>query len=361
VTVTIVGGGVIGYSVAYELATRGIRVVVVDARGPGAGATRASAGILAPYIEGRDEAVLRLGVRSLSLYDRFISRVSADAQQPVEWRRCGTIEAARSGEQDAALETAASRLADAGVAHRLLAQREVSRAEPALNADITSALLIDEHGYVRVLDLMSALTTAVRRMGGEDRRQAAKGVSSSGRTVRVETSDGTSEADAVVIAAGTWSGLVATPPPPVRPIRGQVVELTCDAPILSHVVWGDDCYIVPWRDGRVLVGATSEDAGFDESIVPAATTRLMDAARMLVPALGNARIADVRVGLRPATPDELPIIGASSTMPGVFFATGHYRHGILMAPLTASLTADLVTGGSTDPLLDLVRPARFGL
>jgi glycine oxidase len=361
VTVTIVGGGVIGYSIAYELATRGIRVVVIDARGAGAGATRASAGILAPYIEGREEAVLRLGVRSLSLYDQFIERVTADARQPIEWQRCGTIEAACNSEQDTALEAAAVRLAAAGVAHRLLAPRELRQAEPALDPDVTSALRIDEHGYVRVSHLMSALVTAVRRMDGEHRHQTVERIASGPAGVRVETSDGASDVDAVVIAAGTWSGLVTAPPAPVRPIRGQVVELACEAAVPARVVWGDGCYVVPWRDGRVLVGATSEDAGFDESVVPAATTRLTDAARALIPGLRTAVVADVRVGLRPATPDELPIIGPSATLPGVFFATGHYRHGILMAPLTASMTADLVTAGPRDPLLDLVRPARFGL
>jgi glycine oxidase len=208
---------------------------------------------------------------------------------------------------------------------------------------------------------MLALTTAVERMGGEHRHQTVERVVGGPLGVRVDTSEGASDAEAVVIAAGTWSGLVTAPPAPVRPIRGQVVELACDAPVPSRVVWGDGCYVVPWRDGRVLVGATSEDVGFDESVVPAATTRLTDAARALIPGLRSAAVVDVRVGLRPAAPDELPIIGPSATLPGVFFATGHYRHGILLAPLTALMTADLVTRGPSDPLLNLVRPARFGL
>jgi glycine oxidase len=360
VTVTIVGGGVIGYSIAHELSTRGIRTVIIDPRNPGQGATRASAGILAPYIEGRQDAVLVLGLCSLALYDRFISRVSVNAGRPIEWRRSGTIEAARTATEVAALEAAAAPLAIAGVAHRLLTRAEITALEPALDADIQSALVIDQHGYVRVGDLMTALVAAVTATGGTQRHQTVTNIASTG-SVRIETAEGVSESDAVIIAAGAWSGSIGLPPPPVRPIRGQVVELRSDAPPPSRVVWGSGCYIVPWRDGRLLVGATSEDAGFDESIVPVATTRLVEAACALVPAARAASIGDVRVGLRPATPDELPIIGPSATLPGVFFATGHYRHGALMAPVTAKLVADLVTGRPADPLLDLVRPARFGL
>jgi glycine oxidase len=360
VTVTIIGGGVIGYAIAHELGTRGIRAVIIDSRRPGQGATRASAGILAPYIEGRQEAVLRLGLCSLSLYDGFMSRVSADAGRQIEWRRSGTIEAACTASEQAALEVAAAHLGDAGVAHRLLTRAEVADLEPALDPGIRSALLIDQHGYVRVGDLMDALVAAVRDMGGTQHHQTVTGLASNG-SVRIETEAGVSESDAVIIAAGAWSGSIGVPSPPVYPIRGQVVELRSVAPPPSRVVWGSGCYIVPWNDGRLLVGATSEDAGFDESIVPEATTRLVDAACNLIPAARAASIGDVRVGLRPATSDELPIIGPSATLPGVFFATGHYRHGVLMAPVTAKLVADLVTGRPADPLLDLVRPSRFGL
>jgi glycine/D-amino acid oxidase-like deaminating enzyme len=177
-------------------------------------------------------------------------------------------------------------------------------------------------------------------------------------------------ADAVVLAAGSWSGLLTSVP--VRPVRGQIVQLRFARPPLSRVLWGDDCYLVPWADGSVLVGATAEDAGFDESASREAEERLVAAARALLPAARHARVDEVRVGLRPATPDELPVIGRSSTMPGVTYATGHYRNGVLLAPLTAALVADLVLTGGADAsrpapdspartLLDSVGPARFNL
>jgi glycine/D-amino acid oxidase-like deaminating enzyme len=163
------------------------------------------------------------------------------------------------------------------------------------------------------------------------------------------------DADAVVVATGAWAG------DPVRPIRGQLVHLRFDAPPVDRVIWGNRCYAVPWRDGSLLVGATVEDVGFDESSTPDAVRNLSVAAAELIPAARGARIASVRVGLRPETPDGLPLVGRSSTMPSVFFATGHYRTGVLLAPLTARLVADLVLHGREDPLLALLSPGRLGL
>jgi glycine oxidase len=181
--------------------------------------------------------------------------------------------------------------------------------------------------------------------------------------VRVETADERLSAEAVVLAAGSWSGGIAIqgPAPSVRPVRGQLVQLRLPQPAFAHVVWGPDCYLVPWQDGNVLVGATSEEVGFDERVTADGLRQLLEGGVQLVPALGAATLVDARAGLRPATTDELPIIGPSTTMRGVFYATGHYRNGVLLAPLTASLVADLVLGGRARPELALVRPDRFGL
>jgi glycine/D-amino acid oxidase-like deaminating enzyme len=181
--------------------------------------------------------------------------------------------------------------------------------------------------------------------------------------VQVSIDGATAEADAVVVAAGSWSSriTVGATPPPVKPIRGQLLHLAFSSPPASRVIWGAHCYMVPWQDGSLLVGATVEDVGFDEGATVAGVRDLLEHASELLPAAWGARFEGVRVGLRPATPDELPIIGPSSAMPGVFYATGHYRNGVLLAPLTATLTADLVLLGRDAPELALTRPARFGL
>jgi hypothetical protein len=166
---------------------------------------------------------------------------------------------------------------------------------------------------------------------------------------------------AIIIAAGSWSSELVKVPPFVKPIRGQLLALSMNTRPAARVVWGSDCYIVPWSDGTVLVGATVEDVGFDERTTTAGIRGLMNAAVDLLPGLEHAQFREARVGLRPKTVDELPAIGRSSTMPHVFYATGHYRNGVLLAPLTATLIADLVLDGRERPELADVRPDRFGL
>jgi len=359
----VVGAGVVGCAVAYELAARGADVRLFDARGTGQGATRASAGILAPYIEGHSTALLQLGVCSLDQYDRFVSRVAADAGRPVEYRRGGPLQVARADADVAALERQQQALAGLGATASLLGGDEARRLEPAVVEDVRAALVVPQQGYVRVGSLMDALAEAAARHGAQLLQVRVDRIVRGDAGPALETAEGTLTADALVMAAGSWSGGIRMDgtAPPVRPVRGQLVQLRLPQPVVSHVVWGPECYLVPWQDGRVLVGATVEDVGFDERVTAGGVQSLLAGGARLVPALGRATFEDARAGLRPATTDELPIIGASSTMRGVFYATGHYRNGVLLAPLTASLVADLVLNGRERAELALVRPDRFGL
>ncbi|MBI3046749.1 MAG: glycine oxidase ThiO [Acidobacteria bacterium] len=361
--VIIVGAGVVGCAVAYELASGGATVRVIDARGSGQGATRASAGMLAPYIEGHSTALLQLGVRSLAEYDRFVSRVAADAQRSIEYRRTGTLQVARTDEEARALERHGRALAESGATATLLDGREVRRYEPALATNVRAALLIPPHGYVRVGALMDALVDAAVSRGVQLSVARAQRIARVNGRVAVETAEGTLAADAVVLAAGSWSGgiPVDAAAAPVRPVRGQLLQLRLPRPPLSRVVWGSGGYVVPWEDGGVLVGSTVEEVGFDESVTAEGVRRLLERGERLVPALGAAVFEEARAGLRPATSDELPIIGASTTMRGVFYATGHYRNGVLLAPFTAVMVAELLLGDRERPELELVRPDRFGL
>ena len=370
--VTVVGAGVMGCAVAYELARRGARVHVADPRTPGQGATRASAGILAPYIEGHVPSLLKLGVRSLALYDDFIQRVTADTGIEVEYTRCGTLQVAAADAETIRLAALARDLAQARVVHRLFDRGEVREIEPELSPHVHSALLIPSHGYVVADALMRALVAGAIRHGAVFETTSVTQVGSSATGACVHTSDGRIESDAAVMAAGSWSPLIAVRPgleaaagrnprPAVRPIRGQLVRLQVEGPVARHVLWGPGCYVVPLRDGSVLVGATVENVGFDDRPTAGGVRALLNAATSWFPALENAVFAGARVGLRPGTDDELPIVGASSTMPTVFYATGHFRNGVLLAPLTASLLADLVLDGHEGPGMEMMRPARVGL
>jgi glycine oxidase len=364
VRVTVVGAGVVGYAIAYELAARGAQADVIDPRGSGQGATRASAGILAPYIEGHSKALLQIGVSGLAHYDSFVARVAADAERPIEYRRTGTLQVARSDDEAVQLERAARALVTSGVPHTCLDGDAARRLEPSLAETVRMGLLVPQHGYVGVSTLMSALVEAARRRGTTLSPARVSGVDLHGPSVAVTTSEGTFTTDAVVVAAGSWSGgIPMTPaaPLPVRPVRGQILQLRFPKPPLSRVIWGTAGYMVPWEDGRVLVGATVEDAGFDETVTVAGVWHLLETAIGLVPSVESAAFDEARVGLRPATTDELPIVGRSSTMRGVYYATGHYRSGVLLAPLTAAMIADLVLDGRERGELALVRPDRFGL
>jgi glycine oxidase len=228
---------------------------------------------------------------------------------------------------------------------------------------VRAGLLIPDHGYVGVATFMAALEEASGRRGARLDIMPVARIESAGG-VRVHTGPAHIDSDAVVVAAGSWSGGIPMPPAapaPVRPVRGQILQFRFDSPPLTRIAWGSAAYLVPWTDGNLLVGATSEDVGFDDRVTEAGVAELRAAAADLLPASRTARFLEARAGLRPATPDELPIVGRSSTMRGVYYATGHYRNGVLLAPLTASLVADLVLEGHERPELALMRPDRFGL
>jgi glycine oxidase len=180
--------------------------------------------------------------------------------------------------------------------------------------------------------------------------------------VGVEPGVKTWDADRVVLAAGSWSSLItvdAADRVPVKPIRGQLVQLKTEPGTIRRVVWGPDGYLVPWPDGSVLVGSTVEDVGFDESHTDEAVARLRAAAAALIPSLANAEVTGVRTGLRPKGPDDLPMLGHSKAVPGLIYATAHYRNGVMFAPLTVQLVADMVFGRAADPALRDLDPQRF--
>ena len=364
--VIVIGAGVIGCAVACELGRRGAAVRVIESRDVGRGATQASAGILAPFIEADRPGPLRtLGAKSLELWDDFVGRVVADSGCDVPYERTGTIEVVTDEPSMRRLERTLPALAAAGVEGRLLTAREAHAAEPYLSGDVGGALLIPTHGFAGV----AALTAALRQAGA-----ARHGVSFlTGRLARrvgacpaggmaVETTEGSLTGDAVVLAAGSWSGGVAVEDEaalPVRPVRGQLLHLNWTGNPLARVVWCPRCYVVPWSDGSVLVGATVEHVGFDERATVAGVAALAEAVSGVLPDARNAGFEAVRVGLRPGTPDDLPVVGRSASTPRLVYATGHYRNGVLLAPLTARLVADLVLDGREDPLLAAVAPARF--
>ena len=365
-SVIVVGAGIVGCAVAHELAASGARVQVIDARQPGQGATRASAGVLAPFIEGHQDSPLRdLGRRSLELYDPFIARARADSGRAVIYQRNGTFEVAFNDAEVDRLSAMSVTLWKEGIEARWVPPQQFADHEPLIASSALGALIVSDQGFVGVTSLTLALAAAAERHGARFKTETGAiriHAMPAGR-VGVDTPTSSWDADRVVLAAGSWSSQITVDGAdavPVKPVRGQLIQLQLEPGALRHIIWGTNGYLVPWPDGAVLVGSTVEDVGFDENSTDEGIRGLRAAAAALVPALADAPQTSVRVGLRPRGPDDLPMIGASTAVPGLVYATAHYRNGVLLAPLTAALVKELIFKSASDPALVALAPGRHG-
>ena len=349
--IAVVGAGIIGCSIAFELARRGADVTVLEGRRIGGGATQASAGILAPYTEAHGGGPLfDLTVRGLQAYDAFVAAVRAVSDGRFEYHRSGTLEIAEDDERAAVLHDrlAAPWAAAAGL--RWLDAGELHATAPSVNTASVGALQCMAHGHVAVQAFLAAIADAARVLGARIREGVhVDRVELGAREIRLHGSGHLDAYDRVILCTGAWTpGIdpLQESADRIRPIRGQLVKLAASGAVVPSVLWGRSCYIVPWTDGTLLVGATEEDVGFDERATVEGVRGLMDAAEALVPGLGSATFVEVRVGLRPKSADGVPILGPGSD-PRVIYAAGHHRNGILLAPLTAQLIADQIERGLT--------------
>jgi glycine oxidase len=364
--ILVIGAGIVGCAVAYELARRGAAVQIVDDRPAGMGATQASAGVLAPFIEAPDEGpLLDLATRSLDLYDKFVASVTSDSGLTVGYRRNGTIDVALQEETVRRFQKSAAALRRRGIAAELVDAQAARTEEPHLGDSAIGGLVIPTHGYVVATELTRALAAAAQRHGAQLIEQGrVRRLSGDGRDLVVSTDRGSLRCDSVVLAAGSWSGQIeiegVAGRVPVRPVRGQLLYLDWNGKSLRRTTWSDRCYLVPWEDGTLLVGATVEEAGFDERTTTTGVRDLIDAACGLVPQASTAGFRSAKAGLRPASVDGLPVIGASSQIPNLMYATGHFRSGVLLSPITASLVADAMLENRVDPLMAATTPGRFG-
>ena len=344
--VAIVGDGIIGWSTAFELARRGVDVTVYRGSWSGA-ATQASAGILAPYTEAhRGSTLLDLTVRGLSVYDDFVARLRACSLVPFEYRQSGTLEIAEDPERTATLK---ARLATSDDLHWVEGDR-LRDLVPPLRDGCEGALSCPVHRYVSVLSFVAALEDAASRAGATSIHGPARAIEIRTKRVTVTTEE-ERVFDTVVLAAGAWTPQIdplGRTIGDIRPVRGQLVRLKSPRLRSAPILWGRHCYIVPWHEGTVLVGATAEDADFDVRATSGGVRGLLEAAEDLVPVLASATFVDVRVGLRPASKDEMPILGPGED-PRIVYAVGHFRNGVLLAPLTAQLVANFILEGVEDP------------
>ena len=304
-----------------------------------------------------------LGRRSIALYDDFVAGLRADSGHEIFYQRNGTFDLAFSDEDVTRLQDLAKALASERIEANWIDRAAFDDYEPLASKQAQGALFIPAHGFVGVTSLTLAALAAAQKYGAA--LTAGAGAirifaMPDGR-VAVQSSSRMWDADRVVLAAGSWSSMITVQdadPIPVKPIRGQLIQLQADPGALQRVIWGPDGYLVPWPDGAVLVGSTVEDVGFDENHTGEAVAKLRSVASQLVPSLANATLTSVRTGLRPKGPDDVPLLGRSNAVPGLIYATAHYRNGVMFAPLTVKLVSDLVFDRADDPALRALDPTR---
>lgn len=359
----IVGGGVVGLSIARELRRRGSGEVAVLDRGRcGGEASWAAAGMLAPNSETREEgAFFRFCTASNALYPEFAAQLLEETGVDIELDRTGTLFLSFDENEDRVISDKQDWQRGAGIAVERLSAKDIRKLEPEVSPSVRGGLLYPNDWQVENRKLVEALRRSCELSGVAiyEGIEAAEPIREGDRVAGIQTPKGEIRAETVVVANGAWAGGLLGGSA-IRPIRGQMISLgSGPARVLKHVIYTSRGYVVPRADGRVLAGATVEDVGYRKEVLPEAIESLRDAALEIAPALGNFDIKEAWAGLRPFAADGLPIIGWESGCDGLFVCTGHFRNGILLAPMTGVIVADALTGAGGSEYLEAFGPGRF--
>jgi glycine oxidase len=360
--VIVAGAGIVGLSAACELARRGARCVVFDRGRTGREASFAAGGILSPQAETLpDSPLLPLALLARDRHISLAEELLRTTGVAVEHHRYGVLSLAFSSEEEAKLRALTVAQKGLGLRAEMVSRDGLSRIEPSVHEDASGAALFPDDHRVDNRRLLEGLKALALSLGVEIREYAAlRGIESrNGRLTAVSTDIGRIETAVLVNALGAWAGQLEGNPDalPVRPVKGHMMSLV-DGPAMRHVVYGNHGYIVPRVDGRLIVGSTMEEAGFDTRVTAEGTAHLIGIATSIAPATKRATIAETWTGLRPATPDGLPVIGRGS-LEGLIVAGGLFRNGILLGPLVGEIAATLALG--EEPKVDLkpFNPGRF--
>ncbi|MFE9840019.1 glycine oxidase ThiO [Streptomyces sp. NPDC005551] len=370
--VLVVGGGIIGLVTAWRAAQRGLSTAVVDPE-PGGGAAQVAAGMLAAVTELHygEQTLLSLNLASARRYPDFVAELTEVTGLDPGYRRCGTLAVALDADDRAHLRELHALQQRSGLESEWLSGRDCRRLEPMLAPGVRGGLRVDGDHQVDPRRLAAALVAACERAGVVLHRTWAEHLTVvRGRAAGVLTRDGTAlAAGQVVLAAGSLSGRLAGVPddllPPVRPVKGQVLRLTVPeryAPFLSRtvraVVRGSHVYLVPRESGELVVGATSEELGWDTTVTAGGVYELLRDAHELVPGITELPLTETRAGLRPGSPDNAPLLGPTG-LDGLSLATGHYRNGVLLTPVTGDAMAHVLTTGELPDEARPFTPERF--
>jgi glycine oxidase len=363
----VVGGGIIGGAIALRLAQEKLRVALLDGQAPGREASWAAAGMLSPAPDSPDSIPLvPLGRASLALYPEFIAELHEITGLEVGYRREGTIEVLFSSTAERELSTLIALHHGLGLAAQPLSGEEARELEPAVGREARAAALLPDEACLDNRALTGAVLAAARNSGAEilANQKVTRLLSEGGRCIGIAAEGRTISAGHVVLAAGAFCGGIegVAPTVAVKPVRGQMAALRNGAARLRRVLRSDHGYIVPRDDGspqRLVAGSTVEDAGFDKCVTPRGLEQIFSAVQELAPGLAAAEVVETWSGLRPDTPDHLPLLGPGE-LDGLTFATGHFRNGILLTPVTAKLVREWITERRVSLDWERFSPLRFG-
>jgi glycine oxidase len=364
--VIIVGAGVIGLSLARALALRGVSDVILIERGvPGAEASGAAAGILAPQVEAdRADDFFRLAAAGRDLYPAFAASLKEETGIDIELDQTGTLCLGFTEADEAELRSRYDWQSNAGLSVDWLGGKEARRIEPCISEQVRCALRLPDDYQVENRRLIQALVNANERLGVRvvNNCRVDELVIENENVRGVQTSQGFVAAPVVVLAAGAWTSLISSPEMTmfeVEPVRGQMLCYEPRTRIARHVLYSSRGYLVPRRDGRLLAGSTAERVGFERRVTDEGVRTIKSMATEIAPALAQLTPVDSWAGFRPRAKDDLPVLGPYEKIAGVFYATGHYRNGILLAPITAQLIAAAILDGVAPARLAPFSPNRF--
>jgi len=363
----IAGAGIIGLSVARELQKRGIEnVIVIDRREAGRESSWAAAGMLSPDINAVEaDEFHRFCRESLAIFPQLAEELLDETGIDIELDRRGTLAIALNEADAEELSQRYERQVAAGIDVKRLEAVEVLKAEPNISASVRFGLFYPNDWQVDNRKLLAALRASVEMQGVRmiENIEIERLVIENGRVTGCRSADREFRGETTVLATGAWTSLIKfgerEAPFRVMPIRGQMIAFESGQPLIKRVVYSPRGYLVPRRDGRLLVGATVEDCGFSKQVTDHGIDSLRSAAVAILPALGDFRIADAWAGLRPCAPDEMPVIGSVAGFDGLIVATGHYRNGILLAPKTAEIVANVILDEKEPEYSTLTSPQRF--
>ncbi len=364
--VLIIGGGVIGLAAARELSRGGAGKITILERGSvGGEASAAAAGMLAPNAENdRADEFTRFCTESLSLYEDFAAELLAETGVDIELDQNGTLYAAFTEHDSAEIQKRFKWQQSAGLAVEYWAAEVVRKFEPFISPDVRSALYFPNDRQVDNRLLLAALEKSARLNGIEirERTEVKSLIIENGKITGADANGEKFFAEKVLLTTGAWTSLIGTAGfklPCIKPVRGQIIGFQTAKRLFQKVIYSPRGYLVPRADGRILIGATVEDAGFDQTATAAATGFLRTIAMEISPGLANLEITEIRVGLRPKAPDNLPVIGSFPQVENFFLATAHYRNGILLAPLTAKLLAKKIIENTDSEYFETFGLRRF--